>query len=102
MHSTPGRATALTAGATACDATPRPGSGTSSTACLAWHADVPGMHGHHRPQVLALLRDGVMHALSEFELDRLEFVPQALGTRELTGAQETSCPHYFVLAPQYY
>ena len=37
------------------------------------------MPSHHRAQVLALLRDGVVHAPSEFELDRLEFGSQAFG-----------------------
>src|SRR5213596_820014 len=46
------------------------------------HAEVAGMSGHHRPQVRALLGNGVVHAPSELELDRLEFGSQAFGTRK--------------------
>lgn len=49
---------------------------------VVWHAEVPAMPSHHRAQVLTLLRDRVVHAPSEFELDRLEFGSQAFGTRE--------------------
>ena len=83
MHSTPAQATALTAAAQRA----MPQSSHLVTECpqpraVAWHAEVPAMPSHHRAQVLALLGDGVMHAPSEFELDRLEFGSQAFGTRQ--------------------
>jgi hypothetical protein len=83
MHSTPGQATALTASAQR--AMPQPGdleAQCPQPRAVARHAEVPTMPSHHRAQLLALLRDGMMPAPSEFELDRLQLGPQAFGTRE--------------------
>lgn len=46
------------------------------------HTEVPAMPSHHRTQVLALLWEGMVHAPSELDLDRLQFGSQAFGTGE--------------------
>src|ERR1035438_1807801 len=81
MHSTPWQVMGLTAAAQR--AMPQPAhllAQRPQPRAVARHAEVPAMTGHHRTQVLALLRDRVVHAPSEFELDRLEFGSQAFGT----------------------
>ena len=83
IHAAPSQTTALAAAAQR--AMPQPGdlmAECPQPRAVARHAEVPAMPSDHRPQVLALLRDGLVHAPSEFELDRLQFGSQAFGTRE--------------------
>ncbi len=80
VHASPGDVALATA---AQCVSPHPGHFTFELheACaVSGYAKVAAMPAHHGLQVLALLGDGSVHAGSHFQLERLKFAPQSLGT----------------------